>query len=207
MYYQQSKTFNICGILQSPPLAMTQEADNIKRLTKQIENIVSRKISSPRDFHFLSLQIEGFTGERISTSTLKRIWGYTQSCCGFSVHSLDLLSRMAGYTCWDMFCGDNGEIHSSQFCINPKVFSKTLEIGEKMKLTWMPDRIIHIEYKGNGTFAVLQSQNSKLQAGDIFQCEQFMENEPLIMTHLTRKGFPPCDYICGKHGGIHWTFT
>lgn len=32
------------------------------------------------------------------------------------------------------------------------------------------------------------------------------ECEPLIMTHLIRKGMTPCDYICGKQGGVRWSF-
>lgn len=185
---------------------MAQDDKYIKQLILHIENIVGRKILSPRDFDFLVRQLEGFTGERISISTLKRIWGYTQTNCGFSQHSLDLLARMAGYTCWNTFCDDKSEIPTSQFFINQKVFSYALEVGEKMKLTWMPDRVVHIEYQGNNKFVVLTSQNSKLQAGDIFHCEQFMESEPLVMTHLIREGMPPCDYICGKQGGIRWSF-
>ena len=26
------------------------------------------------------------------------------------------------------------------------------------------------------------------------------------MTHLIRKGMTPCDYICGKQGGVRWSF-
>lgn len=122
---------------------MAQDDKYIKQLILHIENIVGRKILSPRDFDFLARQLEGFTGERISISTLKRIWGYTQTNCGFSQHSLDLLVRMAGYTCWNTFCDDKSEIPTSQFFINQKVFSYALEVGEKMKLTWMLDRVVH----------------------------------------------------------------
>ena len=36
--------------------------------------------------------------------------------------------------------------------------------------------------------------------------QEYAECEPLIMTHLIRKGMTPCDYICGKQGGVRWSF-
>lgn len=185
---------------------MEQKQEDIKRLLTYVEKIAGKNMQTPRDFMFLYEQLKEFTGETISVSTLKRIWGYTPSKNLFSQHSLDLLSRMVGYSSWDCFLKDKSDIPTSQFFVNQKFKSYALETGEKMKLTWQPDRIVLIEYQGCNKFKVLESQNSKLQAGDFFHCEQFMECEPLIMTHLIRKGMTPCDYICGKQGGVRWSF-
>lgn len=185
---------------------MEQKQEDISRLITFVEKVAGKSMQSPRDFMVLSDQLKEFTGDTISISTLKRIWGYTHSKSQFSLHSLDLLSRMVGYSCWDNFLKDKSDIPTSQFFVNQKLSSHSLEIGEKMKITWQPDRVVLIEYQGGSKFKVLESQNSKLTEGDIFHCEQFMEYEPLIMTHLIRSGMAPCDYICGKQGGVRWSF-
>lgn len=49
--------------------------EDFDRLKNEVETLVGRKIVSPRDFDFLSRQIEGYTQETVSVSTLKRLWG------------------------------------------------------------------------------------------------------------------------------------
>lgn len=185
---------------------MNYTQKDIDRLKSQIEKMVEKKMQSPRDFNYLCSQVEGFVNEKISISTLKRIWGYTASSHKFSQHSLDMLSRMVGYSCWEAFLSETDDAPSSHFIVCKRLFSKSLETGEKVKLTWLPNRIILLEYKGDNRFTILESTNSKLQAGDNFYCEQFVANEPIILSHLTRPGIQPCDYICGKTGGIRWCF-
>ena len=186
---------------------MVYNKEDIQRLIKHVETVTGRKVQTPRDFEFLTHQIKGFTNESISISTLKRLWGYTNSNYKFSKYTLDILSRMVGYSCYDAFLEEKNEIPSSQFFINHKLFSEALEPGERIKLTWKPERVVVVEYKGNNKFVVRSSEKSKLLAGDSFHCNQFMEGEPLIMTHVIRDGMTPCDYICGKQEGIRWSFV
>lgn len=185
---------------------MQYDKNDIQRLIEHVETVTGRKVQTPRDFDFLYHQIEGFTNENISISTLKRIWGYTKSDYKFSSYTLDILARMIGYSCYDAFLEEKSEIPSSQFFVNQKLYSEALEPGEKIKLTWKPKRVVVIEYKGHNKFIVKSSENSKLQIGDTFHCSQFMEYEPLILTHIIREGIAPCDYICGKQEGIRWSF-
>ena len=185
---------------------MEQKQEDIKRLIDHVEKVMGKSMQAPRDFMMLYEQLKDFTGDSISISTLKRIWGYTHTDTSFSLHSLDLLSRMVGYNNWDSFLKDESDIPTSQVFVNKKLKSFSLEPGEKMKLTWQPNRVVLVEYQGCNKFKVLESQNSKLQTGDVFHCEQFMESEPLIMTHLIRKNMDPCDYICGKQSGVRWSF-
>lgn len=79
--------------------------EDFEKLKKEVEALVGRNIRSPKDFDFLSRQIEGYTHESISVSTLKRMWGYVASNCRPSRFNLDLLSRMVGYPGWEAFVG------------------------------------------------------------------------------------------------------
>lgn len=126
---------------------MEQKQEDIKRLISFVEKVAGKTMQAPRDFMFLYEQLKEFTGETISVSTLKRIWGYTHTNNNFSLHSLDLLSRMVGYNNWESFIKDKADIPTSQFFVNKKLRSYSLEEGEKILLTWQPNRVVLIESK------------------------------------------------------------
>ncbi len=71
--------------------------EDFERLKQEVETLVGRSIKTPKDFVFLSRQIEGYANETISVSTLKRMWGDVASPCKPSKYNLNLLSRMVGY--------------------------------------------------------------------------------------------------------------
>lgn len=48
--------------------------EDFERLKQEVETLVGRSVKTPKDFEFLSRQIEGYTNETISVSTLKRMW-------------------------------------------------------------------------------------------------------------------------------------
>ena len=79
--------------------------EDFERLKQEVETLVGRSVKTPKDFEFLSRQIEGYTNETISVSTLKRMWGYVASPCKPSKYNLNLLSRMIGYSDWEAFSG------------------------------------------------------------------------------------------------------
>lgn len=186
---------------------MRYNEEQIDRLKTSVERVVGRKILHPKDFEFLSRQIEGYVGEHISVSTLKRVWGYVTSNSDLSAYTLDILSKMIGYEGWQSFCQEesDGE-ESSHKLICRKLFTTSLTPGEKLSVVWKPNRKIEIRFEGQDLFIVLESTNSKLAAGDIFHCAQFVEKQPLFLSGLYRQGMPPCDYICGRQGGIVWNF-
>lgn len=192
---------------------MQNDIEQIAKLKTIIEKVVGRKIEHPKDFDFLSKQIEGYVGEHISVSTLKRVWGYVSSSSDVSEYTLNILARMVGYADWDDFCksqnsneGDDLE-ESSHKIICRKLFTSALTRGDELSIVWKPERKITIEFEGQDQFIVKESINSKLKAGDIFHCVQFIDQQPLLISGLYRKGMPPCDYICGRQGGIAWSIT
>ena len=178
--------------------------DIFEQLKLEVETLVGRPIKTPKDFEFLSCQIEGYTRETISVSTLKRMWGYVASNCNPSKYNLNLLSRMVGYPDWSSFVGGQEGLSSSRFFVKSKLIADALQKGELVKLTWCPGRVLTIMYKGNDTFEVVESINSKLAKGDTFTCPQFVEDQPLYLSNLSHPGIPLCNYVAGQNGGIKW---
>lgn len=171
----------------------------------EVEHLVGRKIKSPKDFDFLSRQIQGYTKDKISVSTLKRMWGYVASESKPSLFNLDLLSRMVGYPDWNTFVAGQDNIASSRFFMRSKLMAAALDVGEEVRLTWNVGRIVTIKYLGNDSFEVLESINSKLEAGDTFACHHFVAGEPCYLSNLQRKNLPPTNYVCGQAGGFTWS--
>ncbi len=178
--------------------------EDLERLKKKVEILVGRSVSSPKDFDFLSRQIQGYTRERISVSTLKRMWGYVASASKPSKYNLDLLSRMVGYSGWSAFLGGQDVVESSNFFVKSKLVSDALSVGDKVRLTWQPGRIVTIRYQGNDVFLVEESVKSKLAVGDTFTCHQFVAEEPVYLSNLNHPDVPPCNYVAGQIGGIRW---
>lgn len=81
---------------------MNQEA--FDRLRQRIAEQVGREIRTPKDFDFLSEQIFEQLHQHISTSTLKRLWGYLPSNGNPRTSTFDLLAQFVGYHDWQDFC-------------------------------------------------------------------------------------------------------
>lgn len=82
-------------------------SDNIAMLRNAIEEKVGRKMCTPKDFNFLSDKIFDELHQHVSTSTLKRLWGYIPSTIMPRKATLDLLAQFAGYANWSGFCGED----------------------------------------------------------------------------------------------------
>ncbi|MBR1800957.1 MAG: hypothetical protein IJ767_05605 [Bacteroidaceae bacterium] len=78
--------------------------ENILRLRQAIEKVACRKIQTPKDFDFLSELLRERLDERVSTSTLKRIFGYVSSSSMPRRSTLDVLAQFVGCKEWDEFC-------------------------------------------------------------------------------------------------------
>lgn len=185
-----------------------QQDANLIRLKQRVEETVGCQMKTPRNFDYLSRQVQELTHHSLSVSTLKRIWGYTQSKWGVSNFSFDVLSNMVGYASWQAFCEEGQQAESAEASSHNVVVrrlnSRSLTKGDVVELRWQPDRRVVLEYLGVELFRVIESENSKLQVGDQFQASLFVDVQPLLLCCLQREGMPPVDYQCGLRGGIHW---
>ena len=73
-----------------------------KDLCTAIEQELRRTPSAPSDFKWISEQIEERTRERVSASTLMRLWGYMEGVTPRRV-TLDILARFLGYMGYEDF--------------------------------------------------------------------------------------------------------
>lgn len=180
-------------------------------LRRDIETLAGFSMQTRRDFDRLAELVFHRTGETISTTTLRRFWGYQEQRDDRTVapHTLNQLSRMLGHADWNGFCehasagSPQSEERQSGFVSkNNFLDSESLNFGDRIAVTWLPDRRIVIEYQGVEVFRVISAEHTQLLKDDVFSCAHFVQGQPLLCRSLIRVGFATSNYVCGKRSGI-----
>ncbi|MDE6255910.1 MAG: hypothetical protein K2M39_06920 [Muribaculaceae bacterium] len=154
----------------------------------------TQSLKTPTDFNLLANDIYKVTRQSISTSTLKRIWGYVNSGHGISYSSLSLLSRYIGYSDWDAFYRHIEKMGTSVcptsgFESNSIIVSSNLHIGTTLLLEWAVMKRCKLKkIKEPDIFQIEQSENIKLKTGDMGKIESIALGQPLILTDCQREG-------------------
>lgn len=174
-----------------------------QRLRDKIEEVVGRKLKTPRDFAWLSEQIAGRTHERVSGSTLRRFWGYVNEGVKASKYTKNVLARYLGYMGLpDFIEAQSKEEVQSQLVLGEKVTCEDLYVGQMLRLTWLPDRVCVVRYEGYAKFAVVKSEHTQLTKGDTFECHLFILHEPAYLTNWLHQDSPAVSYVIGKKNGV-----
>ncbi len=161
-------------------------------------------VSHASDFANLSEDIENETSELVSSSTLKRLWGYVDYMSNPRIYTLDVLSRYIGYQDFGHFCA---EIHNdpqfvSGFLTGECLSADSLLEGEKIRVGWDPNRIVVLKYLGNNRFEVVSVQNASLLKGDRFVLPAIVKGFPMYIPHIERDGKTTPMYVAGYRSGI-----
>lgn len=180
---------------------------NLKLLIDRIAKMIDHKIETTSDFDYLSETIFRRIGVYISASTLKRLWGYSSERVTPRLSTLSFLAKFVGYKDWKDFCQNNEKTveNTSAHILNRSLdVDKVLSIGDRVLLSWLPDRICEIEYLGNHSFRIVNSQNTKLKAESTFMCSTIIENEPLYIDNLVQDSKHHSAFVCGMQGGVRF---
>jgi len=179
----------------------------INFLMSLAEKKFRKSIETSTDFTSLAAEIEEKTKERISTSTLKRLWGYVSGTRVPRPSTLDILCKFLGKRDFPTYCKALREDKtvSSRFFSSKTVAAESLPIGAALLLGWAPDRLVKLEYLGNCEFVVRESANSKLSPGDRFSAGSFMLGFPLYIPALHQASDPAASvsYVAGAVSGLN----
>ena len=174
-------------------------------LLTEVENKYGRRIATTTDFESLSVVIEHTIGELVSSSTLKRLWGYVTLNPTPRLATLDVLSRFIGYKDFKEFCNglkDSQAFTSTFFSSKCQTVAELAE-GAKVTLGWAPNRLVVLNYLGSFQFEVVVSENSQLQEGDKFELSEIIVGYPLYISRILRDGKYTSSYVAGQINGIN----
>lgn len=173
-------------------------------LLSEVEKKYGRTIATSTDFETLSVMIEHETGELVSGSTLKRIWGYVSLTPTPRIATLSVLSRYVGFGDFKAYCENlkESDIFSSTFFSSKYVSVSDLNEGAEVTIGWNPNRLVTLTYLGNCNFEVKDSANSQLKPADRFEVSEFIIGYPLFISRILRDGEYTPSFVAGKQGGI-----
>lgn len=104
----------------------------LERLREAIELAVDRKMKTPKDFDFLAGQIFAKLHENVSSTTLKRIWGYLPETSTPRISTLDLLAQFVDYEDWESFCRQDEQPSEPQ----PSEVQKPRNYRRRVAIIW-----------------------------------------------------------------------
>lgn len=183
-----------------------KQLPEISYLLSEVETRYGRRIATSTDFESLSIVIEHTIGEMISSSTLKRLWGYVSLHPTPRIATLDVLARFTGHRDFKSFCESlkDSKAFVSKFFTSECLASSDLEPGDNVIIGWAPDRVVTLIYLGENLFEVKESIKSKLKQEDRFESSEIIKGYPLVISRILRNGEFTPSYIAGQQGGINY---
>lgn len=185
--------------------------EDIRALIASIEEAIGYKVTGPKNFNRLVDFILERTGEYVSATTLKRIWGYLDEPLKTRYNTLSTLARAIGYRDYNDFLQRNDNAPCETKIPSTEKYGKSidvladLETGDRVDLYWHPGRECKVRYLGDMTFVVEESRLTRLKPRDTFRCHLIIAGHPLYLSNLKHGQSRPTAYICGKiHGGIQF---
>lgn len=176
----------------------------IAELLLQVEKAYAKPLNSSTDFEELSIQLKYKLGMSLSSSTLKRLWGYVNDAHSPRPQTLDVLARYLGHADFKDFCMwlKHTTAYNSSFFSAKRILVEDLSPGMEVEIGWSPNRYLRLRYKGDGLFEVREAKESKLVRGDLFQAVSFLMGQPLFLPYVERGGKRLSPFIAGRNGGL-----
>lgn len=181
---------------------MQKTSPEILELRKHIEEDIKRKMKTPADFIFLSGAIWERTHETMSPTTLKRLWGYIDGADTTRNCTLNILSKFLGFNDWDAFLANIGQDNGSDYVKSQHLKVEDLSVGDRVSVSWKPNRRCTFRYLGDYRFIVEKAENSKLKVGNTFSCSLFILGEPLYINDLVQDNNLPVAFVVGNKDGL-----
>ena len=161
--------------------------------------------STPTEFNALSQKIQKKTGNSISQSSIKRLWGYVEYSSFPSLTTLNILSQFNGFADWNAFINSlypNESTDDSGFLADSLANTGRLQTGERLALSWDNDKSCEMECISDMRFRVNKSHNIKLQEGDILTLHILSIGHPIYVSDIVRGDQHIPAYIGAKKGGL-----
>lgn len=174
-------------------------------LKQEVERVFGRHLTEARDFEELSHLLLIHTRERLSPTTLKRLWGYLKhEEVQTRPQTFDVLARFVGYKDYNNFCEQSERMDEVQSGINTeeRIATERMRRGQRLVITWRPDRKIVVKHLGDSRFEIIEAENTKLSVGDTFRCHLMIQHEPLYLDEVVHQRMPPMVYVAGQKDGV-----
>lgn len=179
----------------------TPEIEELKLL---IEQKYGKTLGTTTDFEEFSVHLSHDTGQNVSASTLKRLWGYVNDSHKPRMFTLDILAQYLGHANYYAFVSwlKTSTRYNSSFFNAKQLISNELDAGTEVEIGWSPNRLVRLRYVGESRYEVVLSQNSKLVPGDSFVTGCFIKEQPFYLPYIERPDGRTAPFVAGRNGGL-----
>ena len=166
-----------------------------------IENEFGKQIRYPMDCDELKISISKKTGLNISSSTLKRMFGFYKETEKARLYTLDTIAKYLDYPNWDHLGAASLE-NDSELMLDEDFDIATLEVGTRITVKYSPGRTLELHFLGAYQFRVAETNSPKLLIGDILEVSSLLKKHPIICKKKIRNDKNIGTYVGGKKDGI-----
>ena len=123
-------------------------------ITELLREKSGNEIRLSRDCELLALDVESVTGEHIGVNTMKRLLGFIADEREPRTSTLDIIARYLGYDEWEALRLIDANSSNSSFGDRDEYLACYLEIGQRVLISYPPNRTLTIENQGENHFIV-----------------------------------------------------
>ena len=171
-------------------------------ITEKLSEKSGNELRLSRDCELLVLDIESATGEHIGVNTMKRLLGFIADERMPRTSTLDVIAHYLGYENWDALRLVDENSSNSSFDDRDEYLACYLEPGQQLVIYYPPNRSLTIKHLDGNRFQVMESENSKLIAGDLLTLTHIVRGYPLLVAEVIRDGQNLAAFTAGKAQGI-----
>jgi hypothetical protein len=161
-------------------------------LSKVIKQKISERyakgdIRYPKDCDGLAIHISQVCKTRISSSTLRRLYGFVKGIREPRLHTLDIVAEYIGHKGWEELIASFERTESEPEKLIDKLKPEQIKAGQAIQLTYEPAKVIEIRKVG-GQLQVVTSNEKRVLVNDEVRFKLLELHYPLTFTHHFRQG-------------------
>jgi hypothetical protein len=172
-------------------------------IKKKIIARYKQEVKYPMQCEALASAMNAVCGNKISASTLKRLWGFSKASEGEPrIWTLDVIAEYVGYKSWEELQND---ITGNKINKNKRIESvdcALLKPGKRFTVMFGRAALIKVEYKGKNWFTVMEAHKISLKAGDEILMEKIQLELPILIKKMKRTGTTINGIIIGGVTGV-----
>ena len=173
-----------------------------KLIQEKVEERFGKPIRYAKDCEVLSVSIHAFTGEKISCSTVKRLFGLIESDNEPRLYTLDILAQYLGYINYDNLLQEFNPNQSDLSQSIETIASKDLKIGDTIRVKYSPNRFLAANCVEVGVFRIMESNDPKILQDELLTFNNIGRNLPLFASWRSSKNGNAKNIVLGKISGI-----
>ncbi len=175
-------------------------------LSKLIRGKIEEKFGKPvryaKDCDVLATSIFAFTSEKISCSTIKRLFGIIESENEPRLYTLDILAKYLGYVNYDQLLNEFNPNRMLQSQSIEAIHVSNLKAGDIVRFSYAPNNVVSAKYTNNEVFQIVESTDEKIQTGDILVFKKMGVHMPLFASWKSFESRIVKNIILGRISGI-----